>query len=291
MRERLLLFFGCLLLPTLSFAQNVVVWDFATRDGRKTDTTASLTYEFEEALAQDRTYTVLERRNLARLQAVIENEKALKDIGQISPAGSSALKKLGVSVVAFGEMFDDVDSGDVSITVTFQEFTGKKLLIKSVLMRRGLLRDATSRRERMSALVQAITGATARLPQATPQPVTSAKEQGFSFDVVGCRDEGSSIRCDVVVTNQRADRWIWMSSGRDHGTYIVDTAGNRCSAGDSTFTWGTLAEGVPMRMTFEFQRCPRNVTHLAYLEVGFKLGNPAFPTKFKVPFRGIPVTP
>jgi hypothetical protein len=121
MRHRLLLFSLCLLLlPGFSFAQTVVVWDFATRDGRKTDTTASFTYEFEEALTQDRAYTVLERRNLARLQAVIQNEKALQDIGQISSTGSSELKKLGVSVVAFGEVFDDVDSGDVSITSPFR---------------------------------------------------------------------------------------------------------------------------------------------------------------------------
>jgi len=198
MSKRLLLYLLWLLLPAVSFAQTVVVWDFSTRDGKKNATTASLTHEFEEALAQDRTYTVLERRNLARLQAVIENEKVLQDIGQISAPGSSELKKLGVSLVAFGEVFDDVESGDVSITVTFQDFTGRQLLIKSVLMRRGLLRDATSRRENMAALVQAISKMTAaanRIPE-KPNPssgtVPGPIESGAATQVQVTDATGSS---------------------------------------------------------------------------------------------------
>lgn len=171
------------------------------------------------------------------------------------------------------------------------------------------LREIAQLRETLSQRVA--TPGQARTPQTTPaastteqqpvttdqpvpptetQPLASAKEQGFLFDLMGCNDEGSSIRCDVVVTNQRSDRWIWISSGRDHATYLVDAAGNQCSAGDSSFTWGTLPESVPTRMTFEFQRCARSVTHLAFFQIGFKLGSPAFPTAFKVPFRDIPVS-
>jgi len=157
--KNFLLLLLLLLLPTPSFAQNLAVWDFRMRDGTRTETTSSLAYEFEEALMQGSTYVVLERRNVPRLQAVIDSEMALQDIDKVSPAGLSKLKQLGIAVVVFGELFDDVDSGDASITISFQEFSGKKLLTKSVLMRRGLLRDATSRRERMTALVQSLSGA------------------------------------------------------------------------------------------------------------------------------------
>lgn len=122
------------------------------------------------------------------------------------------------------------------------------------------------------------------------QPVATAKEQGFQFDLMGCNDEGSSIRCYVVVTNQLPDRWIWMSSGRDHATFLVDNGGNQCSASDSSFTWGTLIEDVPIRLMFDFQRCPHHIALLKYFQVGFKLGNPAFPKSFKVSFRDIPVS-
>lgn len=128
-----------------------------------------------------------------------------------------------------------------------------------------------------------------QLSHATPQSTINAKEQGFLFEVLGCRDEGSSILCDIVVTNQRGDRWIWISEGFDSRTYVVDAAGNRCSAKDATFTWGTLVEGVPQRMTFEFRGCPRNVAHLSYLELSFRLGSPISRRDFRVPFRDIPV--
>ena len=121
------------------------------------------------------------------------------------------------------------------------------------------------------------------------QPLATATEQGFAFDLLRCTDEGSSIRCDVLVTNRRADRWIWISSGYASRTYLVDSGGNNCSASESSFTWGTLAQNVSLRVTLEFARCPRNTRRLSYLEVGFQLGNPAFGSEFKVPFRDIPV--
>lgn len=159
MKMRALLLFAVLSQPVTSFAQNLVVWDFATRDGKKTEFTASLTDEFEEALSESRAYVVLERRNFDRLQAVIENEKALQSVSQITPAVSREFKQMGVSVVVFGEVFDDVMSGEISIAVTFQDFTGEKLLMKSVLMRRGLALDASSRREKMRDLVRVISSA------------------------------------------------------------------------------------------------------------------------------------
>jgi hypothetical protein len=205
MRKHLSIFVLCLFMPVLSFAQNVVVWDFSTRDGTKTETTASFTYEFEEALAQGSSYAVLERRNLPRLQAVIENEKELRDIGLISSAGSRELKQLGVSVVVFGEMFDDIDSGDVSVTVTFQDFTGKKLLIKSVLMRRGLLRDATSRREKMAYLVQAISGITATTGS-TSGKILREQKNNFIFDMESCSLSDRTVLCRLLITNNGEDR-------------------------------------------------------------------------------------
>lgn len=128
-------------------------------------------------------------------------------------------------------------------------------------------------------------------PARTLKPVATATEQGFGFGLMACTDEGSSIRCDVLITNRRADRWIWISSGYASRTYLVDTGGNNCSASESSFTWGTLAQDVPVRVTLEFTRCPRNVRRLSYLELGFQLGNPAFGSEFRVPFHDIPVTP
>jgi hypothetical protein len=169
MRAQILLSFLSLLLPTALFAQSVAVWDFAARDGTKNNTTQSLTEEFEEALEQDKNYAVFDRRNIDRLRAVIDNEKALRNI---SSADSQRLKLLGVSVVAFGVLFDDTESGDASVSVSLEDFTGKLLGKESVSMRRGLLKDHNSRQEKMIELAKKISGVTSTSdPGASRKPV------------------------------------------------------------------------------------------------------------------------
>lgn len=139
-------------------AEGVVVWNFAMRDGERNNITESLTRDFEEALVQRCAYDVLERRDRDRLQTVIRNEKALQDIGQISAHGTTELKGLGATRIAFGDVFDDVDSGEVIVTVTIQDFEGKKVLMESTTLRRGLLHDSASRRERVAVLARKLCG-------------------------------------------------------------------------------------------------------------------------------------
>jgi hypothetical protein len=123
---------------------------------------------------------------------------------------------LGVSVVVFGEMFDDVDSGDVSVIVTFQDFTGKKLLIKSVLMRRGLVRDATSRREKMASLVQAISGVTATT-ESTSGKLLREQRNNFIFDVESCSRSDRTVLCRLLITNNGEDRKLFIVLNAKHG--------------------------------------------------------------------------
>lgn len=196
-------------------SDNVVVWDFATRGGEKNKTTESFTNEFEEALIQNCTYTVLERRNLDRLQAVIQNEKALQDIGQITSGGSTELKRLGASLVVFGEIYDDVESGEITVTVTFQDFKGKKVLIKSVQMRRGLLRDSASRRESMAALAGQICKSTATTQ--TSGKSGRMQRNNFIFDLEKCALSDRSVLCTFLITNNGEDRKLFIIRNVTYG--------------------------------------------------------------------------
>jgi TolB-like protein len=117
------------------------------------------------------------------------------------------------------------------------------------------------------------------------QALAAEREQGFTFELLECRGEGSVISCDVRITNRMADRWIWLSSGYGARTYLVDSQGSSCAASKSSFTWGTLPSGVPRKVTVDFANCPRNATALSYVELGLQLDNPALGGKFKVPFR------
>lgn len=129
-------------------------------------------------------------------------------------------------------------------------------------------------------------GPEASMPGKGPRPpVASEREQGFTFDLLECRGEGSVIACDLRITNRMSDRWLWLHSGYGSRTYLVDAQGNTCAAQKGSFEWGTLPRDVPLRVTLQFANCPRNATELSYLELGLQLGNPAFGDQFKVPFR------
>ena len=151
-----IIFLFFLLCNTGQSQSNVAVWGFKTRNGKENQTTKNLTLEFEEALAQSINYNVLERRNSDQLLAVINTEKSIKTVQQLSSNSVEALKKLSLDEIIFGEVYDDISSGDISVTITFEKLNGQKLVIKSILMRRGLIFDQRSRRSKMLQLVQSL---------------------------------------------------------------------------------------------------------------------------------------
>jgi hypothetical protein len=214
----------CCALPVC--ADNIVVWDFTTRDHQKTDVTASLTDEFEEALADAGTYTVVERRNLARLEAVIAAEKAL-DVGSFGSNVTRGLKRAGVEVVVFGEVFDDINGGEVSVTVRFQDLAGRQRLIRSVQMRRSLINDAASRREKMATLVGLLThqsdpaSRAAQTADANVKP-GSVEEDEFVFDLKNCKRSGQDVVCHFKITNIGEERKLYVIFNSRNGTRFDD---------------------------------------------------------------------
>ena len=306
----LLLFLFALPAVIASAADNVVVWDFATREGKRTDVTASLTMEFEEALAQKGSFRVIERRKLARLQEVIDNEKALREIGQISSAGAAELKKLGANVVVFGETFDDIESGDITVTVSFQNFSGEKMLLKSILMRRGLIRDATSRRERMNALVESISGVTASSPAV--EKVHRIQEQDFIFDLESCTRSERTVLCKLLITNNGEDRNLYLVLNSVHGGWAGETQvryGTMSRIYDETnsiaaATRGTLSNisaittdkdvfgafllsGRPAKASMQFDGVSSRATTVARLDIVAVDGETG--SIFTVTFRNVPI--
>jgi hypothetical protein len=131
------------------------VWDFAMRNGMRTELTRQLTVEFEEKLTQKKFCKVLERRNYARLVAQKDNEKAILRLDGISRATVDTLKAYDANTVVFGEVYDDISSGSYKVTLTFQHFDNSKS-VWSVSIRRGLINDAASREQAMDDLVRLI---------------------------------------------------------------------------------------------------------------------------------------
>lgn len=180
--------------------RSVYVWDFATRDRKKTDLTEKLTHEFELALIEYGSFSVLERRNIDRLLAQRENERAILDILEVPQAVWKELKARRADLVIFGEVFDDVASGQVFVTATVQGFDGTKQTKKSVLLSRGRQADAASRQAAMTELARALAGA--------PAPVHRETVQGFLFELEECHRVQDEAVCTLRITNQDRDRHL-----------------------------------------------------------------------------------
>jgi hypothetical protein len=138
--------------------ERVYVWDFVDNKGQRTDLTDRLTLEFEEALNRAKCYQVLERRQIGKLLDHIKNEKAVADLDDISKKSQGEIKKItNAQIVVFGKVDDDIDSGQIKISVSFQHFDSSKE-VKSIRIRRGQRFDTESRESAMKELVKEICG-------------------------------------------------------------------------------------------------------------------------------------
>ena len=134
----------------------VYVWDFTSQDSTMDDIVDKLTVEFEEALIKKGCYVVLERRKYDRLISQKDNERSILNIEGISSTTLDSLKFYKAALVIFGEVYDDIESGEIKVTVSFQAFNGEKIKQQSILFRRGLRIDAKSREKEMEKLVEEI---------------------------------------------------------------------------------------------------------------------------------------
>lgn len=112
--------FGAALPVQAKTAFNVYIWEFGTRNGTRDEATRNITHEFETAFIGTQCCTVLERRNYDRLLQQKENEKAVMSIDGITDASVNTLKTLEADVIMFGEVYDDIASGEVKVSAVFR---------------------------------------------------------------------------------------------------------------------------------------------------------------------------
>lgn len=167
--HRISIFFAAIFFSVIVFAAasqvqaetafTMYIWEFGTRKGIKDEATRNLTQEFETAFIGTQCCTVLERRSYDRLMQQKENEKAVMSIDGIADTSVKTLKTLEAGAVLFGEVYDDVTSGEVKVSAIVQDFAGKSLVKQSIRFSRGKLSDAASREESMNALAEQVCSA------------------------------------------------------------------------------------------------------------------------------------
>ena len=273
----------------------VYVVDFATRDLEKNTQTANFTRDFEQALVQAGCYTVLESREFSRLLTELDRERAIADVADLSKSALDGLKTEQAEMVVFGEVFDDVDSGQVNVTVTFQKFDRTKALIKSTLLARGKVNDAASRQEAMAALAGGLCQRTATVRRMT------ANE--FIFDLEECRMQERKVACELLVTNNGEDRDLFVANHnpykppiskltRMYDDFSDETLASRIllARRESERDLGvrnTLISGRPAELEVAFEGVSSKATTITRLNV--ECWESEHERAFTVTFRNIPL--
>jgi len=275
-------FIFCAVIATTAQAQTldkliIYVWDFGTRNGEKNELTANLTNEFEEVLIQSKRCVVLERRNYDRLLAQKDNERAILKIEGISPTTLNNLKAHQANTVVFGEVYDDVESGQIKVTVVFQKFDGVKLTQQSILFSRGKRLDAESRKNAMQELARQIYGREEPIknnPSSTEKPHFTQNTRWFKASVtkVLVNSGNQVVMFFEYFSNTREDYQIFLSglsTDWRNETYVVDNLGNIFKA--------TTVSGIMYGCgyyTTAFSNCVNRNSHNVQTNQVYRLAKP-----------------
>lgn len=131
----------------------VYVWDFKVSDASLKEIGNTLTNDFETELIKSGLYTVLERRRYNRVLAHREMENQINEIQKLSESAMDSLRSVKAGAVIFGEVKDDINSGQFEVIVTFQNLNEVILRKGSILISRGLIADNQTRKDAMKELV------------------------------------------------------------------------------------------------------------------------------------------
>ena len=141
----------------------------------------SFTDAFEEELIKSRRGTPLQRREYRRLFAQRSSEIQVRGIDSISGSSLEALKNLSADVVIFGEVTDDTESGEVQISVRIEGFQTQIGPKDSVLLKRGLRKDISSRQVAMKQLVTKILAQMVPLRSSQSEDINKVKNTAVRF--------------------------------------------------------------------------------------------------------------
>lgn len=299
--------------------ENVYVWPFVQK-GKDKDLAGHLTREFEQALTDDSEFDVLERGKLSRLFSQLQNEPVILDILDLPQEARKQLKAKQADMVVFGEVHDDQNSGEVIVTVVFQDFSGHQRLAKSEKFTRGKRLDPDSRRQAMQKLVQDLSNAARRQqrlpPPPSPIPVplpgrivgppliahgASVESHDFLFVLQGCRVVQARVSCRLQITSQGKERKLLLYTTRKdaarhsliHGQASREAVASQATIADKKSYFGRvsaiLPAGRPADATVEFKGFPSQAGSIERLEIACRDLDRA--QDFTVEFHNISLTP
>ena len=279
-----------------SLAQNdkskIAVMDFVNMNGQTTKLGRYMSEELTTRLYRTGQFEVIER-NL--LDKVVEEQK-ISLSGMIDESTAAELGKvLGVDAIASGTITDLGTSVKVNARLISAE-TGKLFSVASVEIPKN-----NKVKVLLSQSVAATSGV-ATTSGTTVQPTASrtVKKEGYIFELMEARLEGTTVICKLKVTNTtEEDKEFEVTLGWQYKTMIYTDAGDesvftKIKIGDNMRKiYGTsqydavvskIFAGTSVEMDIYFDPVSSNATKINMLQILSKYRN-----GFQIEFRNIPL--
>jgi hypothetical protein len=255
----------------------IYVVSFTSPTIRDTPLLVSFTDLYEEALLASQRYRIHNRRTVQQILAEAESEAAIQSMNDLSPKSRHRLATIEkVDGLIFGEVVDDVASGEIVITATLQSFDSTTHWKRRAVMKRGLVMDLASRTVAMQELARSDdasrgarreasadpadhgAGGRSRVQDGPGSPVGVGVVSGIAFRLSTCRRAASAVICEFVVVAEHADLQLTIGGnatraidnlGRE-GRLAASNIGVARQGGDFTTAW--LSAGVPLAAELTF---------------------------------------
>lgn len=265
--------------------KTIAVIEFSDLEGNVNNFGRFISEELITRLYQTKKFKVIERQLLNKVMA----EHKLSMTGIIDAASAKELGRiLGVDAICSGTITNLAQSLRVNARIIDTE-TGEIFAVASTSIFKdesviGLMSSgaAGSRKEGVAP-----SSARPTAKKAGASSVQKVEANGFTFELVECKMLGTTVICDVLITNNSEDRELGLFSG-EGGPYggsasrIFDEAGNEYGAQEyqlgvkkgKGYGWvlSLVVHGIPTRASFTFEKISLEATIITLLEIGARSG-------------------
>lgn len=264
---------------------------FSSNGSIDAPTVSRITDDFESILFTNHCYELIDRKNVDDLLRQLRNERQLYSIRDFEPRVKDLLKFEHATAVVFGQIDDDIKSGDIILRVKTESFDSRILATGSGRIRRGVVNDHDNRITLVKEALNGLCGADLNGPR--PESTQTSAIDGFLFKLDRCLGGTTSVECFLTITNQKPDdrglSMTWQSSS------IIDSAGiaqgpRYLQIGSSRttgccFVRTELLNGIPVKASIGFGGVASNVTSIGRLRLAMD-GQGGF----TVDFRNVPLS-
>lgn len=267
--------------------RTIAVVEFVDLKGIVTDFGRYLSEELITRLFQTKKFTVIERQMLNKVIA----EQKLTLTGTFDQSSARQLGRLlGVDAICSGTIGDLGQSLKVNARLISAE-TGTIFAVAST----EILKD-DSVLKLMGGVATSSSGTKSEESSSSAKTaVQKVKSHFFTLELKQCRISGSTVMCDLVITNDDRDRQFgWGLTTKvfdDFGNEAPVEYGSSLANREGQYPNATLVSGVPTRARLRFEPVSAQATKITLMNIWVVVTSLDYRDRddFDVQFRNIPL--